>query len=253
MTFCFEHLWQLDNICNFDLRRTPSICNAFRTVTVSEADTYSVIYVSLVSFGFRVQDAASIANKIKLLYMLCEQRLSKQAHYHFRLKNISRVLQALRSSQLKSSSSGENAHLSTIVVNALRQVNLLQLIPEDILIFMSFLAELFPGLSNGIGSRDSRPRTSVCWWSLPDSCVDRCSVGTLRSMHHAPNFDLMWAIMQWQDVYDDYVEQRVGIIGSETASASNLSKSNVSLTSFWMVHSWNKSMEWWNIQHVVEE
>jgi hypothetical protein len=87
--------------------------------------------------------------------MLCEQRLSKQAHYHFRLKNISRVLQALRSSQLKSSSSGENAHLSTIVVNALRQVNILQLIPEDILIFMSFLAELFPGLSNGIGSRAS--------------------------------------------------------------------------------------------------
>jgi dynein heavy chain len=146
---------QHDKASHFDLRRTPSICNAFRTFVISEADTYAVIFVSLVSFGFRVQDAASTANKIKMLYLLCEQRLSKQAHYHFRLKNISCVLQALRSLKSKSFASGETADLHTIVVTVLRQVNILQLIPEDVSIFMSLLAEMFPGLSNGIGSRAS--------------------------------------------------------------------------------------------------
>ncbi len=87
--------------------------------------------------------------------MFCEQRLSKQSHYHFRLKNISSVLQALRSLRLKSSLTGESAELNTVVVTVLRQVNILQLVPEDVSMFMSLLAELFPGITGGIVSRAS--------------------------------------------------------------------------------------------------
>ncbi len=71
--------------------------------------------------------------------------------------------------------------------------------------------------------RDSRSCTNIRWWSLPNYCLDRCSAWTLWNMHVTPNFNLLWAVVQREDVYADYLEQCVGIVGSETASAPNLS------------------------------
>ena len=154
--FCKRRLskavwFQLSTIYGFDLRRIPSLCNVFRTFAVTETDAYAITFACFVAIGFKVQDASTISNKIKALYTLCEHRLSTQKHYNFGLKNISNVLRALRSQV--SRSGGEIINPFGVVVTVLKQTNVPQLVAEDAVSFVSFLGEIFHGLSDGFAPR----------------------------------------------------------------------------------------------------
>ena len=125
--------------------------NIFRVFFIPDLDLYAITYVSLVSFGFKPHDASLLANKIKTLYLLCEHRLSQHVNHHFGLKNIANVLKAIR---FQNAQAGlEFTDPFGTVATVLKQVNVPQLMPEDVVNFVSMLGELFPGISNGLGPR----------------------------------------------------------------------------------------------------
>ena len=90
--------------------------------------------------------SAVLAKKLALVYALCNQQLSKQAHYDFGLRNILAVLRTCGSSKRDAGSDPTGALEPMLVVRTLRDINLSRFVAEDVPIFLALLDDVFPGV-----------------------------------------------------------------------------------------------------------
>ena len=82
--------------------------------------------VKLTGAGYR--ENAILGKKFNVLYRLCEEQLSKQAHYDFGLRNILAVLRTAGASKRNDLSASE----SMLLMRTLRDMNLSKFVAEDV-------------------------------------------------------------------------------------------------------------------------
>ena len=112
----------------------------FRPVVMVTPDLAMICENMLMSEGFG--QAKMLAKKMTVLYALAEAQLSKQYHYDFKLRALKSVL--VMAGELKRAAPEFDE--STILMRALRDMNMPKFVYADVPLFAGLIGDLFPGL-----------------------------------------------------------------------------------------------------------
>jgi dynein heavy chain len=104
-------------------------------------DFQIIIKVKLCSVGYENFDMLS--QKFFVLYNTSKEQLSAQKHYDWGLRNILSVLRTAGATKRTNLTASE----SFLLYRTLRDMNLSKMVAQDVPLFLSLLADLFPNLS----------------------------------------------------------------------------------------------------------
>jgi dynein heavy chain 1, cytosolic len=119
----------------------------FRSVAMVTPDRKLIAQVMLYSQG--IVTAEQLAPSVVDLFLLCEERMTKQRHYDFGLRALKTLLVSAGALKRKAIEGREDLDLATeernaLIVGACNNI-LPKLIAEDIVVFKDILEEVFPG------------------------------------------------------------------------------------------------------------
>jgi dynein heavy chain len=110
----------------------------FRPIAMMAPNFQMICKISLMSEGFKQNDVLS--KKVNTIYELMKKQLSKQTHYDFGMRAIKSVLNA--SGRLKREM-GDMDEI-TVMIKAIRDMNLPKFVAEDVILFDNLFIALFP-------------------------------------------------------------------------------------------------------------
>lgn len=113
----------------------------FRGVAMMVPDFQMIIKVKLCSVGY--EQFEMLSQKFFVLYNTSKEQLSAQKHYDWGLRNILAVLRTAGATKRENL----NASESFLLYRTLREMNLSKMVAQDVPLFLSLLADLFPSLS----------------------------------------------------------------------------------------------------------
>ena len=111
----------------------------FRPVAMMVPDFNTIAKIILMSEGFKENEA--LAKKVVTIYELMKKQLSKQDHYDFGMRAVKSVLSAAGRVKRERPDLDE----FTVMIKAIRDMNLPKFIAEDVLLFDNLFIDLFPG------------------------------------------------------------------------------------------------------------
>jgi len=117
-----------------------NLASLFRPVAMMAPDFLAIAKITLMSEGFKNKE--ELAKKVVTIYELMKKQLSKPTHYDFNMRAIKSVLNA--SGRIKR----ERPELdeTSVIIKAIRDMNLPKFLAEDIILFDNLFIDLFPDL-----------------------------------------------------------------------------------------------------------
>ncbi len=117
----------------------------FRGCAMMKPDFTLIAEVIMFSQGFK--QAEIIAGKVVLLFRLCLEQFSKQPHYDFGLRALKSVLVNAGSLKREMRDRNETREELHVIIQSVVETIMPKLVAEDIVIFKSLIAGVFPGAS----------------------------------------------------------------------------------------------------------
>ena len=124
-------------------------------------DRQIIIKVKLASVGY--QFIHVLGKKFNMLYILCEEQLSKQRHYDFGLRNILAVLRTAGATKRKEMKPDQvmtpekkEVFEEFLLMRSLKTMNMSKLVFDDIELFEGLLRDIFPRQDTKGGKLDHK-------------------------------------------------------------------------------------------------